>query len=289
MKSILVISNDQRSDDLIRQFQPLLKRHIGSVTDFDQGLKKVFDKRPAVVFIQSEIGGISGDAVARHIRELLRDDSPKLVLMRDAPDKEFASRDTFDDNIDLFASNEELFTQFKAKLEKVPALQWCEPVTEAGGPVEAALVQVEVGAAGETLVPTRMSPSPDLRPAQSAEGATSAGNVPRQAPRDSMSPLSTGPSLAVSPEDVPGDLEMAAPDIAVDRPRRRGDNHRRPWLYLGGVLITCIAGMAIFVGVRHWIERSVSDSGPVVAPAKAVAASSAKKAAPGSIGRHPSE
>src|SRR6266568_974863 len=126
MKNILVISSDPRADALIGRFQPLLKVQIGSVADFDHGLKEVFDKRPAVVFIQSEISGIAGDAVAKHIKGLLRDDSPKLVLLRDAPERPTASRNTFDESIDLFMPEEDLSRVFRAQLEKIPSLQWRE-------------------------------------------------------------------------------------------------------------------------------------------------------------------
>jgi flagellar FliL protein len=277
MKSILVISNDQRTDDLIRQFRPLLKRHIGSVADFDQGLKEVFDKRPAVVFIQSEIGGISGDAVAKHIKGLLRDDSPKLVLLREAPDKPFASRNTFDDSVDLFSTNEELFNQFKSLLEKVPTLQWCEPVIDGQIPAEETPDEMEV----EPLAveqPVRQPPAPSFPAQPTAETAAPDWRQPgrevtQQPPLYGTPPLAAaGTSLDAMRKTMPEDMfGSPIPGFSAELPGRSWDS-RRPWLYIGGLLVTCAIGVAVFVVPRYWPGGTATDDSSTAAPQKAAVA-----------------
>ncbi|HKZ17549.1 MAG TPA: hypothetical protein VJ161_08835, partial [Geobacteraceae bacterium] len=101
MSNILIISNDQRALALVNHFQPLLESHIFAATDINKGLKEFFDKRPAVVFIQEELAGTTGEAVAKHIKTLLRQESPRLVLLRNSSTHYLLSQSSCDDFIPL--------------------------------------------------------------------------------------------------------------------------------------------------------------------------------------------
>jgi flagellar FliL protein len=83
MLNVFVISSDKRVASLIEYFQPFLKSKIRCASDFDNGLKEVFENRPSVVFIQSTIGTVSGETVSRHIKSLLGSASPRIVFMGD--------------------------------------------------------------------------------------------------------------------------------------------------------------------------------------------------------------
>lgn len=85
MNTILFISDDFRSGDLLTFLRSHYKGRVKLAPDFDQGLKDVFDNRPSGVFIQSEISGISGETVARHIKTLLRTEAPRIILVHTAP------------------------------------------------------------------------------------------------------------------------------------------------------------------------------------------------------------
>ncbi len=163
MQNILIISNDTQSQSVTDFFQPLVRGQINLVTDFDRGLKEVFDKRPVAVFIQSEIAGISGDAVAKHIKGLLRDDSPRLVLLRDAPNRPPASRHAFDDSIDLFLPLEEVLKLTRSQLEKVAGLELLEAAPPTIPPESAP----SIAAQAPTVSPQR-SETPEPSTAQHA-------------------------------------------------------------------------------------------------------------------------
>ncbi len=84
MLNVFVISSDKRVESLIGHFQPFFKSKIRCASDFDNGLKEVFENRPSVVFIQSTIGTVSGETVSRHIKSLLGSDSPRIIFMGDS-------------------------------------------------------------------------------------------------------------------------------------------------------------------------------------------------------------
>jgi len=126
MITILFISDDSRAADLIARFQPQLKARLRLALDFDQGLKEVFDNRPAAVFIQSDISGISGETVARHIKTLLRTDAPRIVLIHTSPLSMQGTKKWFDDTVDFSLPQTELVEQFRQRLAEIASDQWLE-------------------------------------------------------------------------------------------------------------------------------------------------------------------
>ena len=57
MINLLFITNNPRAEQLCGHFQQQLKVRIDLVSDFDHGLKGVFEQRPSVVCIQEQIAG----------------------------------------------------------------------------------------------------------------------------------------------------------------------------------------------------------------------------------------
>ncbi|AJY68909.1 hypothetical protein KIP69_12655 [Geobacter sulfurreducens] len=108
MNTILFISDDFRSSDVLTFLRSHYKGRVKLAPDFDQGLKDVFDNRPSGVFIQSEISGISGETVARHIKTLLRTEAPRIILVHTAPLKPQGGKKWFDDSLDFNQSADEL-------------------------------------------------------------------------------------------------------------------------------------------------------------------------------------
>lgn len=119
MITILFISDDTRVPDFIARVQSQLKARMRLATDFDQGLKEVFDNRPSAVFIQGDISGISGETVARHIKTLLRRDAPRIVLIHTAPLPTQGVKKWFDDAVDFSLPQTELADQFKLRLMEI--------------------------------------------------------------------------------------------------------------------------------------------------------------------------
>lgn len=145
MLTILFISDDTRVADLVARFQPKLKARMRLALDFDQGLKEVFDNRPAAVFIQGDISGISGETVARHIKTLLRTDAPRIVLMYAAPLAVQGAKKWFDDTVDLSLPPAELLEQLSRRLREIAPAHWLE---HDGVPAAPAASNSEPGAAG---------------------------------------------------------------------------------------------------------------------------------------------
>jgi len=108
MLNIFFISNDTRVKRLVEHFQPFFKSKIRTASDFDQGLKEVFENRPDLVFIESFIGAVSGETVARHIKSLLGADSPRIIFMGERGQKGKAGSSWCDDWI-LYGDSDESF------------------------------------------------------------------------------------------------------------------------------------------------------------------------------------
>ncbi|WP_052263263.1 hypothetical protein [Geobacter pickeringii] len=128
-----------RAAELIADLQSHSTARIRLSPDFDQGLKEVFDNRPVAVFIQSEISGISGETVARHIKTLLRGDAPRIVLVHSAPLKPQGGKKWFDGTVDLALPEAELRESFRAEVTAASAGLWQEsPAVDAVNPTPVA-------------------------------------------------------------------------------------------------------------------------------------------------------
>lgn len=126
MLTILFISDDTRVADLIARLQPQFKVRMRLALDFDQGLKEVFDNRPSAVFIHSDISGISGETVARHIKTLLRAEAPRVVLIHTSPLSVQGTKKWFDDAVDFSLKQIEIVEQLTRKLKEIAPDHWLE-------------------------------------------------------------------------------------------------------------------------------------------------------------------
>jgi hypothetical protein len=126
MLNIFVISSDKRVTRLIDHFQPFLKSKIRSASDFDNGLKEVFENRPSVVFIQSTIGTVSGDTVSRHIKSLLGSASPRIVFMGDIDSNVKKGTSWCDDWISISDSPQQLQQDFAELISRSFPEDWLE-------------------------------------------------------------------------------------------------------------------------------------------------------------------
>lgn len=97
MVQILFIVNDERVDRVIPALEQEMRMRVTVAGDFDEGLRLIFEKRPAIVFVQHEIGGHSCIAVIEHVKNLLRDSSPRMVVIVNEGRRLVAGRDLFND------------------------------------------------------------------------------------------------------------------------------------------------------------------------------------------------
>lgn len=124
MINLLFISNNPHSELLKVHFLQILKMRIEVVEDFDQGLKDVFEKRPAVVCIQDQIGGVSGESVARHIQLLLGKDASHFILLHDGNPKARIVPGLFNHLVDLSAPFETVCESLFKALHVVLGSHW---------------------------------------------------------------------------------------------------------------------------------------------------------------------
>jgi CheY-like chemotaxis protein len=249
MINILIISGDERVIKLVDQLQPQVVARINVVGDFDLGLKEVFNKRPSVVFIQSNMSGVSGETVSRHVKGLLREASPKIILMREHPAPQQPLNACFDDSINLFLPDQQLMEAFRKQLDKIPGWQWKEPFISAG-PLKATEAK-EAGAAEEpsdTSQPQAALPHPPPlkpvvpQPLPAEKQKLQAARV-AEAPAITGRPATAGKTPAVSsgPGFVTGRGEAAEPGFTPGRTKSR-----KPWLYIIAFFVTLGLGFAIY-------------------------------------------
>lgn len=124
MVNLLFISNSAKIDRIRNVLQPFLKVKIDVVGDFDFGLKDVFEKRPATVFIQDQIDGVTGESVARHIQMLLGTGAPSFIFMHGGSPKAKPIKGLFEYLIDLTQADAALVEDIQATLKSLLGPQW---------------------------------------------------------------------------------------------------------------------------------------------------------------------
>ena len=124
MLNLLFISDSPKAEHIKSVLQPILKVIIDVVPDFDHGLKDVFEKRPATVCIQEQIGGVTGESVARHIQMLLGNSSPTFILLYTGNLRPKAIKGLYEHIIDLKQSNRAVAEELKSTLKSLLGDQW---------------------------------------------------------------------------------------------------------------------------------------------------------------------
>jgi len=125
MVNLLFITNSTKIEAIRTALQPFLKVKIDIVSDFDYGLKDVFEKRPATVFIQDQIAGVTGESVARHIQMLLGASAPSFIFMHEGSTKANPIKGLFDYLIDLSQADATIVADIQATLKSLLGVpQW---------------------------------------------------------------------------------------------------------------------------------------------------------------------
>lgn len=210
MISILFISDDARAAELLALLKPHCRARMRLSADFDQGLKEVFDNRPAAVFIQNSISGISGETVARHIKTLLRGDAPRIVLAHRDSLKLQGGKKWFDDTFDFSLADQELLASFRNQLVAIAPDQWQETDVPDETPPSADAAPIGTGdAAGPApdfeffdweTAPAPPEPEPPCPPA---------------VPADAVSVPESPAEVFSRSEQEPAAVELPAPPTAV--------------------------------------------------------------------------
>lgn len=121
MVNLLFITNNPRAEQVCGYFRQQLKVRIDLVSDFDHGLKAVFEQRPSVVCIQEQIASVTGESVARHIQMLLGADAPAFVLLHEGNSKVKTVARLFEHLVDLGAPFEQVSSNLCQVLQQLLA------------------------------------------------------------------------------------------------------------------------------------------------------------------------
>src|SRR5450631_801833 len=124
MVNLLFISSNSKIDTIKKALQPVIKVKIDIVGDFDFGLKEVFEKRPAMVFIQDLIAGVTGESVARHIQMLLGSSAPSFIFMHDGNLKAKPIKGLYDYQIDLSPDDTTVLAEIQSTLKLLLGPEW---------------------------------------------------------------------------------------------------------------------------------------------------------------------
>lgn len=143
MLNLLFISDSPKAEYIKSVLQPVLKVIIDVETDFDQGLKNVFEKRPSTVCIQDQIGGVTGESVAHHIQMLLGNSAPTFILLHTGNDTAKAINGLYEHLIDLSRSDDVVAEDVMNTLKLLLGDQWGKIYI----PPKSAQVSVELPAA----------------------------------------------------------------------------------------------------------------------------------------------
>ena len=124
MLNLLFISDSPKTESIKSELQPFLKVIIDVVTDFDSGLRDVFEKRPTVVCIQDQIGTVTGESVARHIQMLLGNGAPTFILLHTGKSKAKTVKGLYEHVIDLGRPGNVLAEEVKNTLKLLLGGKW---------------------------------------------------------------------------------------------------------------------------------------------------------------------
>jgi hypothetical protein len=210
MVKLLFISDNSKIDVIKIALKTFPTVKIDRVSDFDHGLKDVLEKRPAMVFIQDQIAGVSGESVARHIQMLLGTGAPSFIFMHDGDLKAKPIKGLFDYLIDLSQDNVKVLAGVKSTIKVLlgPTREKIYVPSKAKISVVKATPAVpeEHRALADKLVDDFLSDLGNETPA-----AITASAAPDEAPEEPF-------SFASSPHDIFPITDFAAPDISTEEP-----------------------------------------------------------------------
>jgi hypothetical protein len=124
MVNLLIISSHPKAKSIQDAMQPQLKARIDVLTDFDHGLKDVFEKRPAIVIIQDQIASVTGESVARHIQLLLGSGAPTFIVMHEGNARIRPIRGLFESAVDLNQDEADLIEELVGALKRILGAGW---------------------------------------------------------------------------------------------------------------------------------------------------------------------
>ena len=135
MSEILFIAVDTSILALVENLQQLVEPRICVESDYTSGIKRIFDRHPAIVFLQHKIGQVSCDKLANQVKMLLDAEAVPLVLLSEESILSYSVVSTYEACFDLCLPLGELSRQVQLLLRRIPGIEWKESAAPAQ-PVE---------------------------------------------------------------------------------------------------------------------------------------------------------
>jgi len=269
MLNVFVISSDTRVRSLIEHFQPFFKTKIRCASDFDNGLKEVFENRPSVVFIQSTIGTVSGETVSRHIKSLLGSQSPRIVFLGENDLNGKTGTSWCDDWIRLGDSEQQLQQDFAEIFSRCFPQDWREIREEMENSASAAGNKIAEPHCSEIDLPPaapllqKVADDSDSGPA----GTLSGTSIPEQSGRVAVEMTSSGSEI-LEEEKFPAYQNLYDdPGLVADVSRKK---RRSVGKLLTVIFLLAVAGVGVYLWKIHDdAQQSIRPPSPAAKPSVA--------------------
>jgi hypothetical protein len=111
---ILVITDRQRLRSLFDFCTSLPLIQLSTASTIDEGIKIAVAKAPALLFVQERTGGLSGEIIARHFRQELKECRTRLFLFRAEEDAQTPGNRSLFTAIDVSLPDEELAAEVQS-------------------------------------------------------------------------------------------------------------------------------------------------------------------------------
>jgi len=124
MSEILFIAIDPYILALVENLQQMVEPTIRLESDYTSGIKRIFDTRPAIVFLQHKIDDVTCDKLANQVKMLLDGEPVPMVLMSDESGMSYSVVATYEACLDLCLPMDELSWQVQQLLRPLPDIAW---------------------------------------------------------------------------------------------------------------------------------------------------------------------
>ena len=177
MAEILFIAIDPVILTLVENLQQLVEPRISLESDYTSGIKRIFDTRPSVVFLQHKIGTMTCDKLANQVKILLDGEPVPLVLLSDEPVMSYSVVSTYEACFDLCLPFNELSMQVQRLLRTLPEIAWKNSAAAAArlpdGPPPDMMLELSLPDGGDAFsqpFPWQENPTAGTGPASPLDG-----------------------------------------------------------------------------------------------------------------------
>jgi CheY-like chemotaxis protein len=287
---ILVIADRQRLRSLFDFCAGMPLVQLSTAPTIEEGMRMATAKPPSLLFIQGRMGGLSGEIIARHIRQELKQTITRLFLFRDEEDAQTSANRSLFTAIDASVPDDQLAAEVhdmvasllpgarkdSSRRKKMAARKAAPDIPRQSSEPN----QAEQGPDREVADIVEIRSNNSLPEAQSDESSRSAAE--RSAASSFREKLDvameisattiTGEKMAESGRDVAAHHHVFHGTREVQAGERSGAGIPGPaksrgkrWIVLSIVLLSGIMALFLFYGITSAPQRAGETGQPAVA------------------------